>query len=242
MDRNKIMALELAMYYEEDEIFTEGLGDTIYSFGAKVIATIKKMIVEMKAFANEIEVNVQSAALSLKIRTHMSMIKAKVERGEVVYFTDIESITKSYGKVIDKMRKEVASIGKDFDKWFKSNPDKITKHIERKDQLIQDLDKLLDDFTRDTQTKKVRVEPSGVPQLDRNIINHAQMYISEYVKLVNDLNQMVSKLERNATVAEINFDVKIATNQHIGVITRIKTNATKLLRKSVFAICTVATI
>ena len=236
----ELMMLEMTMSTVDSDmpIIYEDASETISNICTKISATIRKFIVEMNNFVKQLQITIESAAFTVK----MKRILAKVEKdlkngkGSPISIVDMEAVTKLYKKDIIRLRKEVQSIASDLKKFsIRGNVGKINRYMENKTRLREEIEEMLVELELATQ-KRVVVKPEMAKKEIDEIMKRQRLFMTEYTRIIYDFERLVSEFEKVTAVAETDYAVREAVRDYSGPIQQLKVGATKLLRKSVFAI------
>lgn len=236
----ELMMLEMTMSTVDSDmpIIYEDASETISNICTKISATIRKFIVEMNNFVKQLQITIESAAFTVK----MKRILAKVEKdlkngkGSPISIVDMEAVTKLYQKDIIRLRKEVQSIASDLKKFsIRGNVGKINRYMENKTRLREEIEEMLVELELATQ-KRVVVKPEMAKKEIDEIMKRQRLFMTEYTRIIYDFERLVSEFEKVTAVAETDYAVREAVRDYSGPIQQLKVGATKLLRKSVFAI------
>lgn len=236
----ELMMLEMTMSTVDSDmpIIYEDASETISNICTKISATIRKFIVEMNNFVKQLQITIESTAFTVK----MKRILAKVEKdlkngkGSPISIVDMEAVTKLYQKDIIRLRKEVQSIASDLKKFsIRGNVGKINRYMENKTRLREEIEEMLVELELATQ-KRVVVKPEMAKKEIDEIMKRQRLFMTEYTRIIYDFERLVSEFEKVTAVAETDYAVREAVRDYSGPIQQLKVGATKLLRKSVFAI------
>lgn len=236
----ELMMLEMTMSTVDSDmpIIYEDASETISNICTKISATIRKFIVEMNNFVKQLQITIESAAFTVK----MKRILAKVEKdlkngkGSPISIVDMEAVTKLYQKDIIRLRKEVQSIASDLKKFsIRGNVGKINRYMENKTRLREEIEEMLVELELATQ-KRVVVKPEMAKKEIDEIMKRQRLFMTEYTRIIYDFERLVSEFEKVTAVAETDYAVREAVRDYSGPIQQLKVGATKLLRKSVFVI------
>lgn len=240
MDRKEILLLEARMNWSsDDEVFEEGVSDSIQKFGAKLVAQIKKIVAEMTAFAKELKLSVDTALYSSKLKFRFSTLKRQIMAGQTVYLPDFKSVDKVYKGEIAKLKKEVANIRNGLNPSLlkKITKNEVESYMKKKEALAKEIDTITVEMSANSLKKiELRSESQFEPAVKKMVAEY-KMYMDEYIKLTSDLERCIISFEKNASIAESTYEAKLYCRENMAMLQTVKVKSTKLCRKAVFLIC-----
>lgn len=236
MYQNEIMQLELAMTYEDSELFEES--GNLYGIIEKLTGSIKKIIINMKTFAAKITTHIDETITTMKLRMKLNQLK-KAAKTEVIRLPDMPYLVKTYKKSIAKLQKEVTNISKELNGLhLKRETKKINDYLKEREELEQRIVEISVEIET-ACTKTIQLNPDGAELMIKKTISDMKLWVSEYTKLIADVERLAIDFQKNTEIAEIDYGIKVAMRENISMLNKIQIGATKLLRKGVFLACSV---
>jgi hypothetical protein len=240
MNRKELLLMEARMNWSsDDEVFEEGVSDTIQKFTAKLVAQIKKIIAEMTAFAKELKLSVDTALYSSKLKMRFGTLKRQLMSGQTVYLPDFKSVDKIYRTEITKLKKEVAHIRNSLNPSFlkKITKNEVERYMKQKEDLAKEIDDITVQLSVDSLKKiELKSESQFEPAVNKMVAEY-KMYMSEYIKLTSDLEKCIINFEKNTYIAESSYEAKLYCRETMSMLQTVKVKSTKLCRKAVFLFC-----
>lgn len=239
----ELMLLEMNMTSigSDNTMICESAAETVVNICTKVSAAIKKIIIEMNDFVKQLQITIESAAFTMKMKRILSKAEKDLKsgKGSPISIVDMEAVTRLYQKDIITLRKKVQAIGSDLKKFsIRGNAGKIDRYMSNKDSLQKEIEDMLIELELATQ-KRVIVKPEMAKKEIDEIMKRQRIFMTEYTRVIYDFERLISEFEKVTAIAETDYAVREAVRNYSGPIHQLKVGATKLLRKSVFAIATV---
>lgn len=237
----ELLALECAMESSESILMEDVWGTNLSAtvFVEKIVATIRSICASMVDYAKTLQLDISKAMSTVKLKHAVKNMRNKVAAGGTVYIPDIKGITNTYRGIAKELRSEMQSIARELSKFRFNESRRIDAYITRKDAFEDRLNNLLTELD-DALKKRIEVTSSNAHEIDKytaQVIKETELYITEYTKLIRDIEKASIDFERLTKKAEISYEFRQATKSNLGRIERVRNSATKLLRRSVFSIC-----
>lgn len=238
----ELVRLECEME-ESGRLFMEDMSANIsmVTFVERLVAYIRKCAATMVDYAKTIELDIAKNLSNIKLKLALASMRKKIEQGQTVYIPDLKSITTTYRGIVTELRREMNKITKELSKIKIVESWRIDSYITKKENFKEKLDELVHELDQ-ALDKKIAVKNTNTNELTHytsKVMGETRMYVAEYTKLIRDIEKISIDFERLTKHAEITYDLKKATKDHISKIEKVQGSATRLLRKSVFVVCAI---
>lgn len=206
----------------------------------KIIAYIKSTVLTMSNYASTIKLDIEKHVTSAKIKKTIIKLRSRLLAGETVYLPDLQTITQKYKGIVTQMRKEIGSICKQLTSVrLIGGRDRVGKYLEQRDDFDKRLGEIISELDNIGEYT-IAVSASDGAAIDRyanKVIQQVNMYVTEYTKLVRDIEKIALDFQTCTQQAEITYNIQQLTKNNMSKIESIKKSATKCLRRSTFIIC-----